>query len=164
MAEWIMAEEKTSLSPRETAMRMLLHVEDDVSYEDIIRQLRILQQIDRAVDDHSGTPWLEEVMPDVPPGSLSRGSAVPASRRPALHDLEGTAETEYWADDAFGMTFGAPRFTPPHHQAESADYAPYPAGLPSLVLRSRPLYSWRTLAERSEDRPDSFLDSASWIY
>ncbi len=46
-----MEEQSTSLSPRETVLRMLKHMPDDVSYEDIVHQLRILRQIDWVVDE-----------------------------------------------------------------------------------------------------------------
>lgn len=112
-----MAEDRTPLSPRETAMRMLTHLEDDVSYEDIIRQLRILQQIE----------W---VMDDVDLAGLS--DEAPA-RAPADDIEENTIPTRYAADKS------------------------------ALVLRSRPLFSWRSLAERSEDQSGPFIGKASWI-
>ena len=158
-----MAEEKTSLSPRETAMRMLLHVDDDVSYEDIIRQLRILQQIDRTMECRGETEWLEEVIPEASPEPFQHTPRPGSSPKPSLSDLAEPATQEVWANDAFDRPFSAARFFAPL-ETESADYAPYPSGLPSLVLRSRPLYSWRTLAERSDDRSEFFLGSASWIY
>lgn len=46
-----MDEQKGALSPRETALRMLRHMHDDVSYEDIVGQLRILSQIDLVIED-----------------------------------------------------------------------------------------------------------------
>ena len=159
-----MAEEKTALSPRETAMRMLLHVDDSVSYEDIIRQLRILQQIDRTMGSDGEASWLEEVIPEALPESSALRSEAGSPNESSPDRLKGAVMPRSWADDAFEMRFGASKFAVPF-QMESADYAPYPSsGLPSLVLRSRPLYSWRTLAERSDDRSDSFLNSATWIY
>ncbi len=46
-----MAEENKALTPRETSIRMLEHMYDDVSYDDIIRQLHILQQIEWVMTD-----------------------------------------------------------------------------------------------------------------
>lgn len=112
-----MAEENKSLSPRETAMRMLEHVHDDVSYEDIIRQLRILQQIE----------W---VMTDVEMVGLSPESNAQEEES----DLENTGSISF-------------------RDTSSA-----------LVLRSRPLFNWRSLAERSDDRSDPYVGKASWIY
>lgn len=37
--------------PRQTALRLLEHMETDASYGDIIRQMRILQEIDQTVND-----------------------------------------------------------------------------------------------------------------
>lgn len=123
-----MAEEKTSLSPRETAMRMLQHAHDDVSYEDIVRQLRILQHIEWVTTD------LEMGEPSADPSDQVTAHEVERPRRMSL-----TAEE------------------------------------PSLVLRSHPHYSWRSLAERSEDQSgspcdpetsgsDPALGEASWNY
>ncbi len=42
---------KNPLTPRETAMRLLEHMEEDASYNDIIRQVRILQDIDQTMSD-----------------------------------------------------------------------------------------------------------------
>lgn len=112
-----MAEENKSLSPRETALRMIQHAQDDVSYEDIIRQLRILQQIE----------W---VMRDVE----MAGMPADAPEQETENEVEQQAPLRFTADQ------------------------------PSIVLRSRPLYSWRSLAERSEDRADPLLGKASWIY
>lgn len=42
---------KNPLTPRETAMRLLEHMEQDASYNDIIRQVRILQDIDQTMSD-----------------------------------------------------------------------------------------------------------------
>lgn len=50
-----MEEQSTPLSPRETVLRMLKHMPDDVSYEDIVHQLRILRQIDWVVDEAAST-------------------------------------------------------------------------------------------------------------
>lgn len=163
MSKWIMAEEKTSLSPRETAMRMLLHVDDDVSYEDIIRQLRILQQIDRTMEGRGATAWLEQVIPEASPEPFQHTPRSGSSPKPSLSDLAEPARQQVWANDAFDMGYSAAKFSA-SLETESADYAPYPSGLPSLVLRSRQLYSWRTLAERSDDLSDFFLGSATWIY
>lgn len=116
-----MAEEKTPLSPRETALRMIDHLPDDVSYEDIIRQLRILIQID----------W---VMNDVE--TAGYGSDAPSTK------IEKTDED----------------VAPPVH-------VDFQGGKSSLVLRSRPLFNWRSLAERSsDDRSEPFTGKASWIY
>ncbi len=46
-----MPADKNPLTPRETALRMLEHMHDDVSYEDILRQVRILQDIDNTLND-----------------------------------------------------------------------------------------------------------------
>jgi len=46
-----MDEQKEALSPRETALRMLRHMHDDVSYKDIVGQLRILSHIDLVIGD-----------------------------------------------------------------------------------------------------------------
>lgn len=43
--------EKNPLTPRETAMRMLKNMHDDVSYADVIRQLRVLQEIEDTLND-----------------------------------------------------------------------------------------------------------------
>lgn len=110
-----MPEERTSLSPRETAMRMLEHAHDDVSYEDIVRQLRILQQIE----------W---VIKDVEMAGL------PGEK------------------------------TEPEQEVERTAHLSFTSAKPSLVLRSRPLFRWRSLAERSEDRSEPLFGKASWIY
>ena len=49
--EYVRPPEKNPLTPRETAMRMLEHMHEDVSYEDIVRQLRILQDIEDTLND-----------------------------------------------------------------------------------------------------------------
>lgn len=112
-----MAEEKGSLTPRETALRMLAHLPDDVSYEDIIRQLRILQRIE----------W---VMTDI------EMAAMPA-------------------EAAFKEDF---------EEVEEAELISFAERKSSLVLRSRPVFNWRSLAERSDERSDPLLGKASWIY
>jgi hypothetical protein len=38
--------ENEIMTPRATVLRMLRHMENDVTYEDIIRQIRILQRIE----------------------------------------------------------------------------------------------------------------------
>jgi hypothetical protein len=43
--------EENPLTPLETAMRVLRHAKSDVSYEEIIRQLRILEQIEMTMRD-----------------------------------------------------------------------------------------------------------------
>lgn len=42
---------KNPLTPRQTALRLLEHMETDASYGEIIRQMRILQDIDQTVND-----------------------------------------------------------------------------------------------------------------
>ena len=42
---------KNPLTPRQTAMRLLEHIEEDATYSDIIRQMRILQDIDQTMSD-----------------------------------------------------------------------------------------------------------------
>lgn len=111
-----MAEEKKSLNPRETAIRMLEHAHDDMSYEDIIRQLRILQQIEWVMKDVE--------MAGVPPEST------------AQDDVQSREETKSIS---------------------------FTGGKSSLVLRSRPLFNWRSLAERSDDRSGPCPGKASWI-
>lgn len=59
--------EKNSLAPRETVLRMLAHLREDASYEEIIRQVRILQDIENTLtevglglnDQHQGEPARE---------------------------------------------------------------------------------------------------------
>ncbi len=38
-------------TPRQTALRLLEHMEKGATYGDIIRQMRILQEIDQTVND-----------------------------------------------------------------------------------------------------------------
>lgn len=71
-----MDEQKDALSPRETALRMLRHMHDDVSYEDIVGQLRILSQIDLVVGD-LGTA-----------GPLERSAAETGDGRGEAEDAE----------------------------------------------------------------------------
>ena len=103
-----MSEDNSSLTPRITALRMLKHMHDDVSYEDIMRQLRILQHIEWTLQD--------------------------------IH-LAG-----FPADRAV-------------EEARTELQRSVPSG---LVLRSKPLFSWQSLADRSEDDPT--FNRASWIY
>lgn len=110
--------EKNPLTPRETAARMLEHMHDDVSYDDIVRQLRILQDIDNALNDV---------------------------------DLAGFA-----ADDAVDEA----RIELNSPQDDDPD-AYHPAS-PSIVLRSRSLREWQSLADRPERAGDSILRSATW--
>ena len=42
---------KNPLTPRQTAMRLLEHMDEDADYNDIIRQVRILQDIDQTMSD-----------------------------------------------------------------------------------------------------------------
>ena len=42
---------KNPLTPRQTALRLLEHMEADAGYDDIIRQVRILQDIDQTMSD-----------------------------------------------------------------------------------------------------------------
>lgn len=109
--------EKNPLTPRETALRMLEHMHDDVSYGDIIRQLRLLHEIDNTLNDVdlAGSP-ADEVVKEV------RGELDPPAQ-----------------DDAGGYR---PPFT--------------------VVLRSRSISEWKSLADRPEHAGDSILRSAVW--
>lgn len=42
---------KNPLTPRETAMRLIEHAQENATYEDLIRQLQILQDIERTMND-----------------------------------------------------------------------------------------------------------------
>jgi len=108
-----MSHDYENLTARETASRLLENMPDDASYEDIIRQLRILQNIDWTVRD-------------VEIGGFPGDAVVQSARAELEH---GTRRAE---------------FTKP------------------LVLRSRPLFNWQTLAERSDDEP--LIRKATWIY
>lgn len=108
-----MSPENGSLSARQTASRLLENMPDDASYEDMIRQLRILQSIDWTVQD-------------VEIGGFP-GEAVVQKARAELEQGNRRAE-----------------FRPP------------------LILRSRPLFNWKTLAERSDEDP--LIRKATWIY
>lgn len=42
---------KNPLTPRQTAIRLLEHMDTDATYADIIHQMRILQDIDQTMND-----------------------------------------------------------------------------------------------------------------
>ena len=108
-----MPDDTSSLTPRQTALRMLTHMHDDASYEDIMRQLRILQHIE----------W---TMQDLELAGFPANDVVEEARS----ELQRPSE--------------------------------YPSSRTAVVLRSRPLFNWQSLADRSDEDP--MTKKATWRY
>ena len=79
-----MSRDYENLSARETASRLLENMPDDASYEDIIRQLRILQSIDWTVRDIEIGGFAGEAVVKSAREELEHGSRRAAYHQPLV--------------------------------------------------------------------------------